>query len=149
MVVVAALPILAALKGDWVDTNVVRLAQVDGASEVFDIPVGSDRFRRVITIDTSRAEHSSVQELLQSNCPRWYPLTAGEDTSLNAYSCNYNASGADSLVDAFMREHSAVLKAAHQVQSCRQRTVIPPQPPRVYVTALSTEMVPDAWCAAC
>ena len=146
----AFLPACAGLlSGDYVNTSVVRvLKSINGAEEVFDVPVAPNKFRRVITIQTPRSEHRTVQELLLSHCPQWYPLKAGQDMHENAFSCNFNASHADVLVDTFMQEHASVLRAGHNVESCRPRTVIPPQPPRVYVTALSTEMAPDAWCAA-
>ena len=131
-------------RSDWINRTAVVVSSIGGA-DVYDVRVEDGRLRRVLVIPTEPAEHASAQELLRSSCPTWIPTVSTTD-KVNAYSCVFNATLIDSLVDDFVRTHSALLKEAHAIHRCQKRkTRFANQPQRVYVTALNTQTAPDVW----
>ena len=134
--------------GDWVDTNAVQVSSLDGA-EVYDVKVDGGRFRRVIVIPTPPSEHSAAQDLLHSSCAMWHPThSVSEKNHINSYSCVFNTTLADRLVNDFVGSHAALLRQAHGIQRCQKRTTqSADQPLRIYVTASHSAMPPDTWHA--
>ena len=136
--------------GLWVDRSAVREAECGVNCRVFDVPVANGtRSHRVVVFHVENRSHDEARAKLTRGCERWWPITAVQSQSVdeaNAFSCPFAWAGADVLLARFITRHGALLQRTLNITGCRNRKdMAEDQPPRVFVTALSSSMPPDTW----
>lgn len=142
-------PRVSLTDGLWADRSV---REVDSGADhrVFEVPVANGtRSHRVVVFHVEDQTHDEARAKLTRGCEHWWPIKAIPEMDIdeaNAFSCPFSMEGADALLERFVARHGALLQRTLNISDCRNREDMDEgQPPRVFVTALSSSMPADTW----